>query len=394
MFLARWAHRLLLWAGFAVVLGAALYLGFQGDLEWLLPGLQAYLEGISKPLIDRLPHFDTIDRFTRVLGACGTAATAAFGVWKGLRYAERSLPQRLREFLASTDMRLLQDRSPLLAAITEPGNRVYANKSVFHVSALNRALGEIGFSKFAAADELLKQALHQIDEQIATFDAQKKNMQEQKVAAHILRGSIAAARAGSNGRSVAAVDEDRGFAELEFTRALDIRPNDLDALEIRGKQRELRGNLAGAIDDFERLTGAASTAGLPVRIARSYRRQASVREREGTPAKLSEARRRLQDGLDAINSIGSLNQEALLEKARIHEAYGRLQIRRDRLYVAKQQLTDAISCYKQVSKEKARQREKDVTEVLRGLTGSAAVEVGTGVGTWSRFVDRVRGMFR
>jgi hypothetical protein len=60
-------------------------------------------------------------------------------------------------------MSLLQDRAPLLEAISEPGNRVYAQKSVFHVDALNRALGEMGFSKFAAADQSLQQALHQID---------------------------------------------------------------------------------------------------------------------------------------------------------------------------------------------------------------------------------------
>jgi hypothetical protein len=394
MFFARWAHRLLLWVGIAVVLGVALYMALQGDFEWLLPGLQAYIEGISKPLIDRLPHFETVDRAVRVLGAAGTAATAAFGVWKSLRYAERNLPQRLREFLAKTELRLLQDRSPLLAAISEPGNRVYAKKSVFHVRALNRALGEIGFSKFSAADESLRQSLHEIDEQIATSNVQKRNMEEQKVTAHILRGSIASARAESNGKATAASDADRGFAELEFTRALDIRPQDLDALELRGRQRELRGNLTGAIEDFEQLTAAANTAGLPVRIARGYRCQASVREREGTPAKLSEARRRLQDGIDAIGAIGSLNQEALLEKARIHEAYGRLQIRRDRLYSAKQHLTDAISCYKQVSTETARQREREVTKVLQGFTGSSAAEPRAHVSVWTRFLDWSRGIFR
>jgi hypothetical protein len=394
MFLARWAHRLLLWAGVVVVFGAVFYMGAHGDFEWLMPGLQAYLENVFKPLIDRLPNFETIDRAARVIGAGGTAATAAFGVWKGLRYAEHSLPERLREFLCRTELRLLQDRSPLLRAIYEPGNRVYAQQSVFHVSALNRALGEIGFSKYAAADESLQQALHQIDEQIATSNAQRRSMEEQKVAAHILRGSIASARAEANGKSDAATDADREFAELEFKSALDIRPRDLDALELRGRQRELRGNLAGAIEDFEQLTSAANAAGSPVRIARGYRRQASVREREGTPAKLSESRRRLQDGLDAINSIGSLNQEALLEKARIHEAYGRLQIRRDRLYVARQQLTDAISCYKQISSEEARQRESEVTKVLRGLTGSPPVEAEAHVGVWRRVLDQVRGIPR
>jgi hypothetical protein len=78
-------------------------------------------------------------------------------------------------------------------------------------------------------------------------------MEEQKVAAHILRGSIASARAEAGGRADCASDEDRARAEDEFTQALELRPDDLDALELRGRQRELRGNLAGALMDFEQL---------------------------------------------------------------------------------------------------------------------------------------------
>jgi hypothetical protein len=157
----QWAHRWLLWAGVIVVAVIGVYAGFQGWLEWAWPGLQALLVAMSQQLLDRFPHFETLDRWARIAGALGTAATAAFGVYSGLYYAKRSLPKRLREMLAAADGRLLQDRGPLLDAISERRSNVAAEQSVFHVDPLNRALSDIGFGKLDAADGSLQEALAQ-----------------------------------------------------------------------------------------------------------------------------------------------------------------------------------------------------------------------------------------
>jgi len=390
MLSAQWAHRLLLWIGLSAIVCVALYAGIEGWLDWVLPGTQNALVSLVKPLADRLPSFETVDRFARVLGATGTAITAAFGVYTGLYYARRNLPQRLREYLARTDERLLRDRAPLLAAIFESRPGVNVEKSVFYVRPLNRALRELGFSRLPSADEALQEALRELDEQIATSNAQTRSMEEQKVAAHILRGSIASARAEGNAKLGKSPDADRDTAEQEFAWALEVRPNDLDALELRGRQRDLRGNESGALADFEGLANAADKAGMPIRAAGGYRYQAKIFEQRGTPTALRDSRRRLSVGLETINSIGSLTQEALFEKGCLHEAYAQVQIKQNHLPSARQHLNDAIRSFGSIAMQAARDHERDAKDALRSITPLEADDRAAKAGWLRRFLMWVR----
>jgi hypothetical protein len=364
MFTEQWAHRALFWIGSIVLLGVLIYAGFQGWLWWLWPEAQAWLIWASKPIIDLLPSFERVERVARVLGAFGTAATAALGVYTGLYYAKRNLPHRLRELLAATDERLLQDRGPLLAAIADPRLGADADKSVFYVESFNRALEEMGFVQFARADRSLEVALSEIDERIATSNSQLRSMQEQKLAAHILRGSIASARAAAG----SSPDQDRELAEQEFTKALEIRPNDLDALELRGRQRHLRNNEGGALEDFGRLVAAANEAGEPIRAARAHRWQANLFEQRGTNAALVLARDALARGIEAVNAVGSLKQQDIFEKAQLLEASAQVQMKRKKLPTARQLLNEAILCYQSVDTQAARDHERNAREFLATIT--------------------------
>ena len=68
-------------------------------------------------------------------------------------------------------------------------------------------------------------------------------------------------------------DAGREQAEKEFTLALELRPRDIDALELRGRQRELRGNYQGALTDYEMLAEVAKDEGSTLRAVRAYRLQ-------------------------------------------------------------------------------------------------------------------------
>jgi tetratricopeptide (TPR) repeat protein len=163
--------------------------------------------------------------------------------------------------------------------------------------------------------------------------------------------------------------ENREVAEQAFTAALEIAPRDLDALELRGRQR-IRGNDQGALADFEDLERAAQ--GTAVRAARACRCQAMVLEQRGTKAALTEARRRLERGLNTINAQGSLNEEAWFERGLLHRAYGNVQIKRRGLPSARQHLADAISCFKKVGREDARIHETGAKSELAGITPHAS----------------------
>src|SRR5262245_24987001 len=155
-FLVHWAHRLLLAAGILIVIGVAIYAGWQGWLEEILPGTQHVLQRIADPLWRLLPALDRVERLVRIFGAIVTAATAAAGVVTGIYFSKRHLPQRLRELMTEEDDRLKTNREPLLAAISK--RRPYGHEAtVFHVRPLERALTEIGFSKIDPADASLQE---------------------------------------------------------------------------------------------------------------------------------------------------------------------------------------------------------------------------------------------
>ena len=341
MLSARWAHRALVGVCILVAIAVGIYAGWEG---WLGPEAHKRIRGIIDPLFTQIPHSEFLERLARVLGALGTLMTAAFGVYKGIYYADRNLPERLMQLLERTDQRLLGDRQPLLAAVAESRPGFRARPSVFYVAPLNRALDAMRFGNYRAAETALNQALREIKEQMDVAGRQQRSFEEQKVAAHILRGSIASARAEYNTYDGKSPDADRALAEHEFSQALDLRPKDLDALELRGRQRALRGNHDGALGDFDALAASAKTASNPLRRARAYRLQGELLEGQVAPKSLAEARRRLHSGLITLDTMGSLRDAELLEKGRLHLAYGRVQRSRQMLPSARRHLEDAIGC--------------------------------------------------
>ena len=368
MFSARWAHRTLVGICVFIVLGVVGYAGWEG---WLGRPIQDWIGGILGPLLSRVPNPEILDRIARVLGAAGTALTAAYGVYKGIYYADHNLPERLRQLLRRTDERLQHDRQLLLAAVTEARAGVRVRPSVFYVDPLNRALGEIGFPDLDAADKSLREALRRIQEQIELSISQVRNMEEQKVAAHILRGSISSARAEYNARSGASIDADRHAAEDEFDKALILRPSDLDARELRGRQRELRLNVVGALDDYELLAKLAMDATDGFRASRAYRLQGELLERHATAqAALNEASRRFDAALKAINTIGSLKQNQLFEKGLLLKAYGRVQLAKGRKPSAKSHLKNALGSFKLLKTPEAAGHVNEIEQMLSALEPS------------------------
>jgi hypothetical protein len=371
LFAEQWAHRILLCGGILLAIGVALYAGLQGWLWWLWPGAQARLDSIMTTLSELFPAFEKLERMVRLLGATVTAITAALGVYTGIYYAKRNMPARVREYLAEADQRLLADRTPLLAAVSGSRSGLRADESVFHVEPLNRALSNIGFSKLDAADTSLVKAIEEIKERLLTSNSEKQNLESQKVAAHILRGSIASARAERDAKLGKSPDEGRKLAEEEFTAALALRSNDLDALELRGRQRGLRRNVPDACKDFEKLAEAAKA--IPSRATRAYRLQGEVLESTGTRQDLDEARRRLDAGLTWINGAGSLQQIEWFEKGLLLKALGRVQTERGRLPSARTHLNSAANCFSQVDTEDSRRQGAEVQKMLAALTPPALV---------------------
>ncbi len=365
MFSARWAHRALV--GFCIFLAvvAATALAWEG---WFGNAAQTQLRLFMEPVAQLVRHGEWVERMARLLGALGTALTAAFGVYKGIYYADRNLPERLKVALQKTDERLRRDRVPLLNALTEVGGRERVRPSVFYVFPLTRALRDFGFQRPDSADASLKAALQEIDQNLQVSAAHQRTMEEQKVLAHILRGSILSARADYKAAAGASPDNDRHAAEKEFDLALDLRSADLDALELRGRQRELRGNFDGALSDYERFAAEAEQVGDAFRTARAYRLQGELMERHATTQQaLQAAGRRLDAALKTMNTIGSLKHSEIFEKGLLLKAYGRVQASKKRVPSARTHFGNAAKCFNQLKTPEAKSHAREIAVLLREL---------------------------
>lgn len=367
MFSVRWAHRILVLLCLLLVLGVLLYAAWEG---WLGGEARERARSIIDPVFALLPNYEVLDRLARVLGATGTALTAAFGVYKGIYYADRNLPERLKQVLARTDERLRKDRQPLLAAINDRSPGPSTHRSVFYVGPLNVALSSLRYPNFENADKELAEALRCLKDRSEAAERHTKNLVEQMLAAHILRGAIASARAEYKVSSGDTADGDREAAEEHFTKAILLGSADLDALELRGRQRDLRKNYGGALEDFEALAVAALQSGVNLRAARGYRLQGELKERTATTkTAIIGARKPLGEGIALLNAKGSLSQPELLEKGRLHLAYARVQHLLQKTN-AVTHVQYAISCFQGLRTTEARDLLLEAEKMLREMNGT------------------------
>jgi hypothetical protein len=385
MFSARWAHRALV--GFCVLLVLGVLI-FSAHAGWLGPELQAICVRLFEPLTSKLQHAESMERVARVLGAVGTLLTAAVGVYKGIYYADRNLPERLMNLFRQTDERLSRDRAPLLQATT--GSRMSASvqSALFYEAPLNAALHQLSFPKVDAADKDLKRALAQIEKKIEVALDHHRVLVSQKVTAHILRGSIASNRAEEKARQGKLADDDRQLAESEFSAALALHPDDLDGLELRGRQRELRGNFAGAHDDFEALIAAALASNKALRAARGQRYLGELKERRATAkAHWDQSRASFVGGIAILDRQSILLEADSLEKALLHLGCGRVQIKLGRIRAARTNLQTAINelgKVKQLSIQAPLNEAKALLKSLEPPLGSSNDIPMTDKRTWLR----------
>ena len=160
------------------------------------------------------------------------------------------------------------------------------------------------------------------------------------------------------------------MAEQEFASALALKPDDVVARELRGRQRELRRNIVGALEDYDALIDAADRANASFYLARAYRLKGDLLAKGATRNQdLDEARDCLNLGLTAIEAIGSLDTKGIFERGLLNAAYARVQEKRKKLPTARKHLAKAIDDFKQVDDLlEARAHRAEATRMLRELS--------------------------
>ena len=196
----------------------------------------------------------------------------SFGVWKWWYFRERVLHKRLREYLQHQDQKLLDARSYVLEALYRPTAVRSFAEPLFAVCPLRRVLRRRGWSSIlgilkleTGADHLLNKALRRIESRLEAADGQIAALQRQQASAHLLKGAIASARAGSPPSRTDSTKFD--YRSLDaFRAALQVRGHEADMELLEYEAHQLRK--LGYLDDADRRYASLEERALTIAASR------------------------------------------------------------------------------------------------------------------------------
>jgi len=199
-----------------------------------------------------------VEPVTWVLGSILALVPGSFAIYKWVYYRYSRLPDRLDDMLEKEEQRLRDARDHLLRALQRPAPTKKFSAPIFVVPSLSRALQRLKWAhwrsgkRLPAADAELGAALSEIEDQEKYWTAKQANYSRQKVTAYLLRGAIAAAH-GTKTRVNGIDGEQHNRVALGyFQRALEIDPNDLQALEYAAHQQRILGMLDDALASYQK----------------------------------------------------------------------------------------------------------------------------------------------
>jgi tetratricopeptide (TPR) repeat protein len=285
------AHRLLLTFGlfvFVVLAILAVKVGLLGDQA------KSVLMAVWEPARDRYLHNrTTIDTAIAVIGTIGSGVLAALSVHKWWHYAEMNLPARIAEFNERAEREVEDHRRrgiPALAHAISISSPTEAGPSFFKRLLIwlhDRNDWKLADSQLHAANCA------------GTFEvltASRKHYESVLVSAHLEYG----ARLSRAGR--------REEALVEFKKALRIKRDDLDALELVARELAALNRPDRAGKFLQDMAKAATRAGDALRAMRAVRFQAEVLKGGMEPDR-RQARNALQGAITILTRSDGLDKD-------------------------------------------------------------------------------------
>lgn len=256
-----------------------------------------------------------------IIGAC----VSVFGAYKAWRYAEKRLGIRLEEFLEKEQARLLEARKVARAIRSGREEEYRLSSPIFSNDELMSALSLVGKKDFDNARASLDEALHRSRERASLAQDSAELHMKQQAMSHLLLGAIA--DAGGDHQS----------ALEHFQLALELDPNDVEALEYAGLQYFKLGNHRQALDEFSKMETIARVTDDRLMPAQALKYCGQCYEQLSTPlhAKANAAYK------EAICIFPRSGPQLLL--AELNERRGVVNIRLGNLPLARRSLKDGLT---------------------------------------------------
>jgi hypothetical protein len=307
-------------------------------------------------VIDRI--YDFVDRAARFIVPIATIGGAIYGVYHKWRYGKGRMHIHIREFLKRDDKRLMPTGKKLTTVVERPGPDRDFGPPIFLSKQLEPTLKGMRWGKLEDADKALTAELAKLKQQLEQWGNLEASYNRHRAQAHLVKGAITAARAGSrNGKDDDRKDDVEAFEQ--FKAAHELNKTDVEALEYMAHQRVRLGDTGNALTDFETLQLLAEKDKDQLLVSRALKFQATIRENEGAtllqnPSTRTDQEPNLQKARDLLTAaVDALpdGERGGLEEAELYELRGRVNRRRQTFRHATDDYTMAERLYHRLANQ-------------------------------------------
>ena len=291
---------------------------------YLGPG-RLWVSGISTDLTAWWNAFASwyqlkLEGSAKLLAPLITIISGTYAIVKAYKYAEARLHLRLHEYLRRDEKRLHDGGSKLRMLVDKPGVRRSFVEPAFLDDSLRSAVRELGWGSYFLPPQMglveyqLGTAIAQLQRQVSIANERQRHFDKQLTTAHLLKGAL---WMGSASEASATGESDRvqlTNAASHFAAALQIDPNDEEALEYAAHVHIRLGQTDEATDYLEKLLHLTAKVEKSLTRARALRSSARIEENEG---KNRNAVRHLRKALEVLPNLFG---EDRIEEAEINEA--------------------------------------------------------------------------
>lgn len=333
-------------------------------LSWMAigPGSQFLLEQTSvvQSWADRFAAWyqQKLEGSAKLIAPVVTIASGSYAIVKAYKFAETRLHYRLQDFLDREEKRLTGAREQLRLSIERPGPQRPFRTPIFLAPSLKNAVHELGWGSYFLppqlpyADFQIGASIDQLEKQIQLSGDRHSYLKQQLATAHLLKGAMLTAEAST---LEATGQESRGVltsALNQFTSALAVHPDDVEALEYASHMHvrlEQDDEAEVTLDKLLKLT-TELTKSIP--RARALRYKGCLAARRGNNGI---AAGHLQAALDALPVQVGIDR---IEEAEIYETLAECQLALGRHVQASGSRATANAIYDQVRKAGAQVKKK------------------------------------
>ena len=249
-------------------------------------------------------------------------ASFSFAVWRWWIYRERTLHNRLEEYIRDSDARLKPATSQVVDALLRPGRTAALPQPAFAIE-LRDILSTHGWRSYFRISTVERQAERQLGRTLRGIRKRERivreaslSLQEQRAQAHLIAGAVATSRARrKTDRNAAARDDHKALREfqevLQFhAHARDVIAKEYEAFQfLRLAERDLALQAYLDLEAFAESLPDAKDRDLT--IARSRRYRAQILQAMAGP----------NGSLAAWGLIGQANEDSALQLRAHHAPY-------------------------------------------------------------------------